>query len=439
MPTRTIEFRKFHAEQKAIYKAVRNERRSVLRCGRRFGKTTMLEDMAGNWALPPIIDPSKPGLKVGWFSPSYKLLLPSYKRILQTIRPMVANASKVDALIELQGGGLIEFWTLTDEDAGRSRSYDVAIVDEGSLVKKGLKDIWQKSIEPTLLDRRGIGIMAGTPKGIDPDNFFYEACSDKRPLPEGLGWTEFHAPTSANPMLDPIGVANLVNEYPPLVYQQEFLAEFVDWSGASFFERDKLLDNGQPVPWPEKCDAVFAVMDTAVKDKKEHDGTGVTYVALNQNYGTPVTFLDWDLIQIEGAMLESWVPSVTEKLEHMARVCGARAGNIGLFIEDKASGQVLLQILQKRPEFQVHAIDSKLTAVGKEERAISVSGYVYRGNVKWSQTAFDKTTNFKGQTRNHLTQQVLGFRIGAKEGTADDLLDCFCYSIAIALGDSEGF
>jgi uncharacterized protein YdiU (UPF0061 family) len=36
-------------------------------------------------------------------------------------------------------------------------------------------------------------------------------------------------------------------------------------------------------------------------------------------------------------------------------------------------------------------IDSKLTAMGKDERAISVSGYVHRGLVKYTDRAFDKT------------------------------------------------
>jgi hypothetical protein len=36
----------------------------------------------------------------------------------------------------------------------------------------------------------------------------------------------------------------------PLVYAQEYLAQFVDWAGVGFFARDKLLDNGQPVPTP---------------------------------------------------------------------------------------------------------------------------------------------------------------------------------------------
>jgi hypothetical protein len=41
------------------------------------------------------------------------------------------------------------------------------------------------------------------------------------------------------------------------------------------------------------------------------------------------------------------------------------------------------------------AIDSKLTVVGKDERAISVSGYVFRGEVKYTEHAFHKTITYK--------------------------------------------
>jgi hypothetical protein len=34
---------------------------------------------------------------------------------------------------------------------------------------------------------------------------------------------------------------------------------------------------------------------------------------------------------------------------------------------------------------RAEAIESKLTAMGKDERALSVSGYVYRGNVKYTE------------------------------------------------------
>jgi hypothetical protein len=73
--------------------------------------------------------------------------------------------------------------------------------------------------------------------------------------------------------------------------------------------------------------------------------------------------------------------------------------------------------------------------MGKDERALSVSGYVYRGNVKYT-----KTTVYRRKARNHLGDQIESFRIGDKDNKReDDLLDTFCYGIAIALGNSEGF
>jgi hypothetical protein len=85
-------------------------------------------------------------------------------------------------------------------------------------------------------------------------------------------------------------------------------------------------------------------------------------------------------------------------------------------------------------------IESKLTSMGKDERAFSVSGYVHRGEVKYTEHAFNKTTNYKRKNRNHLIEQVESFRIGDKDSDReDDLLDTFCYGIAIARGNSEGF
>src|SRR5208283_3277399 len=49
---------------------------------------------------------------------------------------------------------------------------------------------------------------------------------------------------------------------------------------------------------------------------------------------------------------------------------------------------------------------SKLTAMGKDERAISVSGYVHREFVKYTDRAFEKTVIYKRHSRNHLLDQV---------------------------------
>ena len=77
-------------------------------------------------------------------------------------------------------------------------------------------------------------------------------------------------------------IAELIKDNDPLVYQQEYLAEFVDWAGVAFFGREKLLENGQPVPSPTSCDCVFAVIDTASKTGTDHDATAVTFFALDK-------------------------------------------------------------------------------------------------------------------------------------------------------------
>jgi hypothetical protein len=234
-------------------------------------------------------------------------------------------------------------------------------------------------------------------------------------------------------------IAALKTDNDPLVYAQEYLAEFVDWSGAAFFSREKLLEQGQPIPYPKSCACVFAVIDTASKTGTDHDATAVTFYAKGHSKTFPLMILDWDIVQIEGATLETWLPTVFEKLEELSRRCRAIYGSIGVWIEDKNSGTILLQQALRR-QWPARGIESELTAMGKDERAISVSGYVYRGQVKYTDNAFDKTVTYKGKTRNHLVEQVENFRVGDKNNRReDDLLDTFRYGIAISLGDAKGF
>lgn len=229
-------------------------------------------------------------------------------------------------------------------------------------------------------------------------------------------------------------------------------------AGSSFFDiqyalegavlQDERWVGGVPVEYPVICDTVFAVMDTAVKTGSKNDGTGVIYCSMSQNYGHKLVILDWEIQQIEGASLETWTPTIFERLDALALQCRARYGQIGIFVEDKASGTILLQQMKKRqesatfdtrwkPHWRATEIDSVLTSMGKDERAISVSGYVTRGDVKISRQAYDKIVPYKGRAGNHFIMQTFRFQLGVKD-QQDDLLDCWCYSIAIALGDWQG-
>lgn len=437
-----------HPGQEKAHFALLPHRFKALRAGRRFGKT----ELAKAWAADGLVQ----GEEVAWFAPEHKHMLEVFADLKATLAPLIVESSKSPAMIRLSNGGRIDFWSLANPISARGRRYHRVIVDEAAFAKDGdnrmddsMMAIWEKVIKPTLVDYDGQALVCSNSAGKNPDNFFHSICTDSR-----YGFVEFHATTMDNPLLPLRGNGESLEAWrkrrhafldelkagnDPLVFAQEYMADFVDWSGAAFFSRDKLLVDGAPLALPEGCETVFAVIDTAAKTGTENDATAVTFFALDSMSKTPLLILDWDIIQIEGALLETWLPTVFQSLEELARRCGARFGSTGAFIEDKNSGAVLLQQALRR-NWPALPIESKLTAMGKDERAISISGYVHRGLVKYADHAFVKFADYKRHRRNHLIEQIEAFRIGDKKsGREDDLLDTFCYGVALGLGNREGF
>jgi len=451
--TRAIENRlslgTLHSDQVKAYWALKPHRFKALRCGRRWGKT----DFAKTWIAEGLTQ----GYECAWLAPQHKTWSEVYPEIVNMIRPILDTSSKVSAVMRMKTGGRLDFWTLENSIAGRGRRYHRIVIDEAAFTKNGdnktdgsMMEIWEKSIKPTLYDYGGEVLVSSNSAGKNPENFFYNICTDPQ-----YGFVEYHATTADNTVLPKrlqnettvawterrssyLGDLKTGND--PLVYAQEHLAEFVDWAGVGFFAREKLLVNNQPVPFPKRCECVFAVIDTASKTGTANDATAVTFFALDRHGSSyPLMILDWDIVQIEGALLETWLPIVFKRLEELAKQCRARMGSLGAMIEDKNSGTILLQQALRR-EMPATAIDSKLTAMGKDERALNVSGYVFRGEVKYTDYAFNKVSTYKRRTKNHLTDQIENFRMGDKDSKRDDdLLDTFCYGIALALGDGGGF
>ena len=172
----------------------------------------------------------------------------------------------------LRIGGRLDFWSLENPIAGRGRRYRRIVIDEAAFTKDGdnrsddaMMAVWEKGIKPTLFDYGGEALVCSNSAGKNPDNFFYNICTDPQ-----YGFHEFHATTLDNPLL-PKRAQNesledwgarrarfhedLRKDNDPLVYAQEYMAEFVDWSGAAFFSREKLLVENQPLPLPTRCDA----------------------------------------------------------------------------------------------------------------------------------------------------------------------------------------
>jgi hypothetical protein len=175
----------------------------------------------------------------GYFAPTYKILTEVFNEAAARLSP-VAKILKSEKRIELVTGGLIEFWTLEDADAGRSRRYHEVGIDEAGLVKD-LETRWFQAIRPTLTDFKGEAWLAGTPKGR---NFFWNAFSYGQD-PLNLEWTSWRMPTETNPYIDPDEIEAARLGMPERSFQQEFLAEFLDEAGGVFRGVREVVQTGR--------------------------------------------------------------------------------------------------------------------------------------------------------------------------------------------------
>ncbi len=207
----------------------------------------------------------------------------------------------------------------------------------------------------------------------------------------------------------------------------------------------------RPVESVRNITLVFAIIDAAEKAGETRDGLGVTYFAYSQHFDanlpeddprregrSSLTILDWDYTQIDAAYLIDWLPQVFTRLDELATETRALRGSAGAFVEDKAGGIVLNQQSSSRG-LNAHPIDSKLTSIGKVNRALNASPYVKGGQVKILRSAYEKRVIFKGKEKNHLIAQILDFTPTTKDQGQDDLLDCFSYGVALGLGNAAGF
>ena len=138
-----------------------SKRFNVLCCGRRWGKSALAVNLLAETALD--------GFPAGYFTPTYKLLDGTYNECLLALEPVIKRKNE-HQFIELITGGKIEFWSLENELAGRSRKYKRDVIDEGAFTSN-LWNRWTESIRPTLTDYKGDAWFMSTPKG---KNDFYK-------------------------------------------------------------------------------------------------------------------------------------------------------------------------------------------------------------------------------------------------------------------------
>ena len=206
---------------------------------------------------------------------------------------------------------------------------------------------------------------------------------------------------------------------------------------SGYFSLSSLLANGEPVATPKRVTCVVAVAATPSKSGEQ---LGVVYLAIDEHRvgPWPATIVDWDLVPVDDALFERYLPALYARLDSLAREC--ETSNAGLWLHGTSgvSAALLQQSIERG--YDARDIDTKVdwAAAPLADRAAAASRHLHTGRrIKIAQAAHEKRVEFRGFTRNHLLAEYAAFRID-EEMESDALLRALLSGVLISLDNSQG-
>ncbi len=209
-----VKLRKRHINQQNIIAT--SKRFNVLKCGRRFGKTALAEEL--------IIDPALDGFPVAYYAPTYKDLDEFWIIVKSILRDVIKHKNEQLKQLRLITGGVIDMWSLDDPDSGRGRKYKRVVIDECEKARH-LKVGWNGTIRATLTDYIGDAWFLSTPQfGRTYFKELHNRANDQKFSHEWQSWTYS---TYDNPHMSSDEVDSARATLDPLYFACEYLAQDV--------------------------------------------------------------------------------------------------------------------------------------------------------------------------------------------------------------------
>lgn len=248
-----------HAGQQRILNGA--ARFNVVVCGRRFGKTRL--------ALIRSLKPILTGQPIAYFAPTYKMLTEFWREATNLYQLVIPKngINKAEHRFEVVGGGSFQMWSLDSAETVRGRKYALALIDEAAMVSD-LENAWNAVIRPTLTDYKGGADFFSTPKGL---NYFYTLFGRGQDQTQ-TDWAAFQMPTVTNPFIDPAEVEAARTELPSAIFEQEYLAQFIQNEGAVFRISDANFTDTPTTPEAHTGHRVGVGIDWGQK----HDFTAIS-------------------------------------------------------------------------------------------------------------------------------------------------------------------
>ena len=318
-----------HATQMEVLKNAR--RFNVLACGRRWGKDTLIDHIC----IRKFIE----GAKIAFLLPREIDSSKIYERHKLILSPLfvagMVRSTHDPMTIRITGkndkeSGEMRYYTARNYESIRGSSLDIFAANEaGELATMiDLRAVWERTVRPTLLDRKGSAWFAGTPKGINSFYHLYQRGMDNK-----RDWRSFNYSTFENPIISKDEIETMIEDeqLSRRAIQQEIYAQFIDNGGTVFQNIDKVCILAPRSP--SEIPASTCVIGIDI-------GGTVDYTALSvmSTHTSPI---------VEYALYRWHIPQIKRNAERIVEIC-SEWKPIEIVVETNSVGEYFYQELLGR-------------------------------------------------------------------------------------------
>lgn len=248
--------------------------------GRRWGKSVT----GLNWMLEGICTK---GGENWWVAPVYATSKMAFRKLISAAHAGTASnafkASHSEMRLDFINGASLTFKSADNPDNLRGEGLSRVVIDEAARVKR---EVWEEVLRPAVSDTAGRVLFISTPKGR---NWFYDIWTKGQDSFQSGHYKSWRFPTSDNPKVPPEDIEQARQSLPQDVFNQEYMAEFLEDSAGVFRNIKRCIGSKEEPPIQGK--AYYAGCDLA----KHTDFTVLTILDGNghQVYFNRIQKLDW--------------------------------------------------------------------------------------------------------------------------------------------------
>ncbi len=281
----------------------RRRRFNIMRCGRRWRKTTYVMRAMVMDAF------SNPSSFFLWTAPVYTNVRIGMEEMMRACGHVVNfTESRMEA--DFPNGSKIYFRSLEKPDNARGYTAGKVAIDEAAFCDP---DAYYGVIRPMVMDTGGEIDFIFTPNGL---NWMYDleqsALADIQKKGEKSEWSVFHAPTLGveimdgrlvraphpfeNPFIPFEEIEEMFRTMPERMFRQEVLAEYVSDTGSVFSRVERAIRHGEKENEPPNSRYSYQM---GVDIARSHDFTVITIVRkqdLRQVYFERFNQISWERI-----------------------------------------------------------------------------------------------------------------------------------------------